>query len=49
VLVRERYVYKRWWARPIVGVAVLMSRVMSGRMLRGIRERAETAAEQARA
>jgi hypothetical protein len=41
VLVRERYVYKRWWAPPIVAVAVLMSRVMSRKMLRGIRERAE--------
>jgi hypothetical protein len=47
VLVRERYLYKRWWARPIVSVAVLMSRVMSRKMLRGIRERAERAGDAA--
>jgi hypothetical protein len=41
VLVRERYSYKRWWARPIVEVAALMSQVMSRKMLRGIRDRAE--------
>ena len=47
VLVRERYVYRRWWARPIVWVAALMSRVMSRKMLRGIRERAEKVADPA--
>jgi hypothetical protein len=41
LLVRERYSYRRWWARPIVEVAELMSHVMSRKMLRGIRERAE--------
>lgn len=41
LLVRERYSYQRWWARPVVEVAELMSQVMSQRMLRGIRDRAE--------
>jgi hypothetical protein len=41
LLVRERYSYLRWWARPIVEVAELMSQVMSRRMLLGIRDRAE--------
>ncbi len=44
VLVRERYRYKRWWARPIVAGAALASDVMSRRMLRGIRERVEKVA-----
>ena len=47
VLVRERYVYKRWSARPIVWVAALTSRVMSRKMLRGIRERAENSPDPA--
>jgi hypothetical protein len=41
LLVRERYCYGRWWARPVVEVAELMSHVMSRKMLRGIRDRAE--------
>lgn len=41
LLVRERYSYKRWWARPVVEMAELMSQVMSQKMLRGIRDRAE--------
>ena len=45
VLVRERYRYKRWWARPIVAGAALASDVMSRKMLRGIRERAEKVAD----
>jgi hypothetical protein len=41
LVVRERYGYSRWWAFFIVEPAELMSFVMSQRMLRGIRERAE--------
>jgi hypothetical protein len=41
LLVRERYVYEAWWARPLVGVAELMSQLMSRKMLLGIRDRAE--------
>lgn len=41
LLVRERYSYRRWWARPLVEVAELMSQVMSRKMLLGIRDRAE--------
>lgn len=44
LLVRERYVYKRWWARPVVEVAEMMSQVMSRKMLLGIRDRAEGSA-----
>jgi hypothetical protein len=40
LLVRERYGYKRSWARPVVEVAELMSHVMTHKMLRGIRDRA---------
>jgi hypothetical protein len=41
LVVRERYEYSRWWACLIVEPAELISFVMSRRMLRGIRERAE--------
>jgi hypothetical protein len=41
LVVRERYGYSRWWARFIVEPAELISFVMSQRMLRGIRDRAE--------
>jgi hypothetical protein len=41
LVVRERYGYSRWWAGFIVEPAELISFVMSQRMLRGIRERAE--------
>jgi hypothetical protein len=41
LLVRERYGYKRWWARPVVEVAELLSQIMSRKMLLGIRDRAE--------
>jgi hypothetical protein len=44
VVVRERYAYRRRWAALIVEPAALTSAVMSARMLRGIRERAERAA-----
>ena len=40
-VVRERYGYSRWWAGLIVEPVELISFVMSHRMLRGSRERAE--------
>jgi hypothetical protein len=43
LVVRERYGYSRWWARFIVEPTELISFVMSQRMLRGIRDRAERA------
>jgi hypothetical protein len=44
LLVRERYVYTRAWARLIVEPTELLSFVMSQKMLRGIRDRAERTA-----
>jgi hypothetical protein len=44
LLVRERYGYSRRWAGLLVEPAELISFVMSQRMLRGIKERAERAA-----
>jgi hypothetical protein len=41
LVVRERYGYSRRWARLLVEPAELISFVMSQRMLRGIKERAE--------
>jgi hypothetical protein len=41
LLVRERYQYTRRWAALIVEPTELISRVMSTRMLRGIKQRAE--------
>ena len=41
LLVRERYAYARAWARLIVEPAEVLSFVMSKKMLRGIRDRAE--------
>jgi hypothetical protein len=43
LVVRERYAYSRWWAGFIVEPAELISFVMSQKMMRGIRERAEHA------
>ncbi len=43
LLVRERYAYLRSWARLIVELTALLAFVMTERMLRGIRDRAETA------
>jgi hypothetical protein len=40
LLVRERYVYTRAWARLIVEPTELLSFAMSQKMLRGIRDRA---------
>ena len=41
LLVRERYMYTRAWARLIVEPTELLSFVMSQKMLRGIKDRAE--------
>jgi hypothetical protein len=44
LLVRERYAYTRPWARLLVEPAAAVSFVMSQKMLRGIRDRAENTA-----
>lgn len=44
LLVRERYVYTRPWARLLVEPTQVASFVMSQKMLLGIRDRAERAA-----
>ena len=44
LLVRERYMYTRAWARLIVEPTELLSFAMSQKMLRGIRDRAERTA-----
>ena len=44
LLVRERYAYKRPWARLIVEPTEVLSFVMSQKMLRGVKERAERTA-----
>jgi hypothetical protein len=41
LLVRERYAYTRWWAPFVVEPASALSFVMTQKMLRGIRDRAE--------
>ena len=41
LLVRERYSYSRWWSALLVEPVELVSALMSQRMLRGIRDRAE--------
>jgi hypothetical protein len=41
LLVRERYAYTRWWASLLVEPVEAVSFVMSQKMLRGIRDRAE--------
>ena len=41
LLVRERYAYTSWWARFMVEPLTIVSFLMSQRMLRGIRDRAE--------
>ncbi len=43
LVVRERYGYLRWWAPLLVEPVGVISFVMSQRMLRGIRQRAERA------
>jgi len=44
LLVRERYAYKHPWARLIIEPTEVLSFVMSHKMLRGIKERAERTA-----
>ncbi len=46
LLVRERYCYRRVWARLLVEPIEVVSFVMSQKMLRGIRDRAESAAKE---
>ena len=41
LLVRERYLYTRWWSGLLVEPVEIVSFVMSQKMLRGIRQRAE--------
>jgi hypothetical protein len=41
LVVRERYAYSRWWAALLVEPAAAISFVMTRKMLRGIRDRAE--------
>ncbi len=41
LVVRERYGYTRWWSALLVEPVELVSAVMSQKMLRGIRDRAE--------
>jgi hypothetical protein len=41
LLVRERYAYSRWWAPLLVEPVAAVSFLMTQRMLRGIRDRAE--------
>jgi hypothetical protein len=41
LIARERYGYTRWWARLVVEPAEAVSFVMTQKMLRGIRDRAE--------
>jgi hypothetical protein len=41
LVVRERYRQRRWWAPAVVEPLALVSFVMTQRMLRGIRDRAE--------
>ncbi|WP_448631015.1 SRPBCC family protein [Cellulomonas soli] len=43
LVVRERYAYRSGWSAVVVEPVSLVSFVMSQRMLRGIRDRAETA------
>jgi hypothetical protein len=43
LLVRERYRYTRGWAPLVVEPAAAVSFVMTRKMLRGIRDRAEVA------
>ena len=47
LLVRERYGWERPWVRPLVEAVQVASFVMTERMLRGIRDRAERAPDAA--
>lgn len=41
LLVRERYIYRRWWTPFMVEAVEVVSFIMSRRMLQGIKHRAE--------
>jgi len=41
LVVRERYEYTRWWSSLLVEPVQLVSFIMSERMLRGIKQRAQ--------
>lgn len=41
LVVRERYEYTRWWSSLLVEPVQLVSFIMSQRMLRGIKQRAQ--------
>jgi hypothetical protein len=49
LVVRERYAYARWWTPLLVESVELISLVMSQRMMRGIKRRAERALPEAAA
>ena len=42
LLVRERYAYTRWWSSLLVQPVEVVSFLMHQKMLRGIRDRAES-------
>ena len=41
LIVRERYSYTKWWVRFVIEPVMVVSFLMSQRMLRGVRDRAE--------
>jgi hypothetical protein len=41
LVVRERYAYRKWWVPLVIEPVAVISFLMSHRMLRGIRDRAE--------
>lgn len=47
LIVRERYEYTRWWSALLVEPVQVISFIMTQRMLRGIRQRAQRAASTA--
>jgi hypothetical protein len=49
LIVRERYAYTRWWAPLLVEPVTVISFLMSQKMLRSIRDRAEHAGDRVRA
>lgn len=49
LIVRERYGYTRWWSALLVEPVQVISFIMSRRMLRGIRQRAQRAVSTASA
>ena len=54
LIVRERYAYTRWWAPLLIEPVCAVAFVMTRKMLRGIKQRAEqkphrSACEQVRA